>query len=179
MVKRLFRTFWVGVVLVICLMSGITSIGREAVGIWYPGAFHSNQVFTFCLRLCFFISAVTVVVYQQFDIERLERKADDKSARAVVRDSLGEFIVEGQQFMQRIVKNQEEFSQWKGEVDSWYQRCYKFIESKVSAADAVLFTQLSGGRYGFSGIFNGEHADYKNSIYKYTDNLKELIARIS
>lgn len=179
MVKRLFRTVWLGVVLVIGLMSGVTSVGRDALETFYPGVFSHNLLFSFCLRTCFVISVIVVVVKQQFDIAALERDADNKNSIAIIRDSLGEFMVEAQQFMDRPLKSGEEYAQWKSEVDSWFQRCYKFIETKISPADAVLFAHQAAGRYSFSGIVNSEHADYKNSIFKYSENLKELANRLA
>jgi hypothetical protein len=70
-------------------MSGITSIGREAAATFYPQAVSPNRLFTFCLWACFVVSAVVLIVWQQFEIADLEQEIDNKKTQAVVRESLG------------------------------------------------------------------------------------------
>ncbi len=95
-----------------------------------------------------------------------------------VRDTLGRFLIEADELMNRSVKDQAAYEGWKVDLNDWFQSCNRFLSEEISVTDAAIFRDLSkGGRYAVRGIFNAEHADYLNALRKYTENLKEITSR--
>jgi hypothetical protein len=101
------------------------------------------------------------------------------SERRFIRNvkNLGDMLVEAGELLNRAVADQNAYDKWKADPNSWYRQCNDTIAKELSPTHAALFRDTSqGGRYGVRG-FNGEHMDYKNSLLKYTSNLKNITDR--
>jgi hypothetical protein len=61
---RTQRDIWLMIGIAVGLMSGITSIVREWISIFYPHAVNSGRLFNACLITCFF-AAVLFVFHRQ------------------------------------------------------------------------------------------------------------------
>jgi hypothetical protein len=94
-----------------------------------------------------------------------------------LRDALGLFLVKARELMERGVGTQAAYDEWLTDFNVWYRTVNTFLEEHLSPTDATLFRDLSeGGRYSVRG-FNSDHMDYKNTLRKFTANLKGVTDR--
>ena len=95
-----------------------------------------------------------------------------------IRDGLGKLLTESDELTYRVVSTQEQFQQWKADVNAWSTRAKDFLTEKLSSTHAAIFWDLSeGGRYNIRGAFNSEHGDLINVLGKYVRNLKGIASR--
>jgi hypothetical protein len=95
-----------------------------------------------------------------------------------IRDGLRELLTESNELTYRVVSTQEQFQQWKADMNGWVYRAKDFLTEKLSSTHAAIFLDLSeGGRYHIRGAFNSEHGDLINVLGKYVRNLKGISSR--
>ena len=95
-----------------------------------------------------------------------------------IRDGLGKLLTESDELTYRVISTQDQFQQWKADMNAWSTRTKDYLTEKLSSTDAAIFWDLSeGGRYHIRGAFNSEHGDLINVLGKYVRNLKRIASR--
>lgn len=95
-----------------------------------------------------------------------------------IRDGLGKLLTESDELTYRVISTEDQFQQWKVDLNAWSTRTKNFLTEKLSSTDAAIFWDLSeGGRYHIRGTFNSEHGDLINVLGKYVRNLKRIASR--
>jgi hypothetical protein len=112
----LWKDTWLGVAVLVGLMSGIASILREWLAIFHPSIASAGPVFRASLWTCFVISCGVVVARQRSAIVQHERREHKSSETEMesrrLHDLFGGFMREGEALADELRRGVQHYGIW-------------------------------------------------------------------
>jgi hypothetical protein len=94
------------------------------------------------------------------------------------REGLAQLLLRVHELRRRRPSTQDEFAQWKADLETWFSDTKTFLSERLSTAHMAMFiTNLAVGDYGLPFAFNTEHANTLNGIRGYVENLQRIADR--
>lgn len=92
-----------------------------------------------------------------------------------IQSELPNFLISADELVDRVVSDENQFNEWKGDYQTWYNATFNFIREHISASQAYSFSKTGLiAVVKFDGAYNDEHNGLLNSLSVYRESLRHL-----
>jgi hypothetical protein len=182
--SSLWKDVWSGVGWTVFLMSGIASIIKEAVVVFFPSAATPRVLFDASLRVCLILSAFLVLARQRSTIVEFERNKqqskDNKSEQDRLNSRFAALMQEGKDLNDGISSlSGEQLADWDSEAESWKQRVKDFLAAAGWQTEIVPFLQAGDKAVPVMGPVNlgVKHEKRRRRMTLYSEKLEDIAQR--
>lgn len=160
---------WLVLVIAVGLMSGIASLVREWLSIFFPHAVNSGRLFNAWLSTCFFLAGLFVFYRQRSTIASLQGKLNEKRAAKEkvqqLRAEFGNYMAEGERLTGEWRAGMREYGAWLQRRQGWVQRVSDFLTNMGLPDEAAAFRHSGEGDPDVNQLQGVNQAIYCHRFY--------------
>jgi len=181
------RDIWLTIGIAVGLMSGIASIIREWISIFYPQAINTGRLFNACLITCFFAAVLLVFQRQCSTIVSLQQELESnrkaKERVLQLRVDFGDYLADGERLTAEWRAGMRDYGVWLQRRGEWVQRVSDLLMNIGLPDEAAAFRHAGEGDPDIDQLQGPNQAVYWHRFYggqldRYRAKLAEIASRI-